>query len=206
MRKQLIPPKLAWPEIWSRAEVFRETYVTPIELIPVPIEEIIEFKLRVEIRPVLGLKNSAGTEGLLLNDLKAILVDKDGYFDIRFENRLRFTLAHEVGHLMLHATEIQQMKFRNQKDYIEHRLGLDEECLDWFERQASEFAGRLLVPKVPLLAAIESEKDRIQLYRESSENCDEDLLLRSISRAICNPFGVSDKVIQRRIRSEKISF
>ena len=37
------PKKLKWETIREKAEEIRKEFVTPIELIPVPIEEIIEF-------------------------------------------------------------------------------------------------------------------------------------------------------------------
>ncbi len=48
-------------------------------------------------------------------DLNNIIIDHDFYMDQRFENRLRFTYAHEVGHLILHKDEIQQCQFRTSR-------------------------------------------------------------------------------------------
>ena len=41
-------------------------------------------------------------EALLVGDLKTIAVDRDVFMDPRAENRLRFSVAHELGHLILH--------------------------------------------------------------------------------------------------------
>ncbi|HNY02869.1 MAG TPA: ImmA/IrrE family metallo-endopeptidase [Bacteroidales bacterium] len=205
MNANLVPERLTWPAIWYKAEEFRQRYVDPVDTIPLPIEKIIETKMGLEIRPIVGMK-SAGIEALLLNDLRSIIVDNDAYLDERLENRFRFTLAHELGHLMLHPDITKGLRYRTIRDYINHRLGQNTEDLDWFERQASEFAGRLLVPRVQLDNFLQLERDRIEIYLKSPYGSNVEMLQVSLSRILCDKFGVSDKVIQRRFISEKIRF
>ena len=57
-------------------------------------------------------------DGFLTKDLKYIFIDEDIYYDQRNENRLRFTFAHEIGHLVLHKKEIQNFEFRTEEDWI----------------------------------------------------------------------------------------
>ena len=52
---------------------------------------------------------------LLMGDLKSILVDKRGFMSPRLEYRLRFSVAHEIGHLILHR-EICVGVYRNLKN------------------------------------------------------------------------------------------
>ena len=63
--------------------------------IPVLLEEIIEFNLGLEIRPVRGLKVRFGYEGAISHDRMTILVDEEAM--LRFLNRYHFTLAHEIS-------------------------------------------------------------------------------------------------------------
>ncbi|MCK4272702.1 hypothetical protein KAX22_08635, partial [bacterium] len=49
------PRKLLWEEIREKAEEFRRKYVNPPNLIPVPIEEILEFDLGIIPWPKKGL-------------------------------------------------------------------------------------------------------------------------------------------------------
>jgi len=107
---------------------------------------------------------------------------------------------------MLHPEQTKGMKYRTIRDYINHRLGQDPDDLDWFERQASEFAGRLLVPIPQLKEFLEQERDRIEIYRDSPYGSNEEMLFTALSRVICDKFGVSAKVIYRRFISEKIRF
>jgi Zn-dependent peptidase ImmA (M78 family) len=142
----LKPKRLRWEEIRQRAEGFREEYVDPPDTIPVPVEEILEFDLGIIPLPKKGLLQEIDVDGFLSRDLKYLIVDADIYDDPRQENRLRFTYAHEIGHLVLHKDEIKSCEFRTEEDWIHFREDMSEEYLLWFEQQAYEFAGRLLVP------------------------------------------------------------
>lgn len=203
MKNNLVPKRLSRPDIWEAAEDFRRKYVDPVDTIPVPMEEIIEFKLGLTMIPLQRLKSLGDIEGFLSCNLKTIYVDADTYNDPRYENRLRFTFAHEVGHLVLHAEEIKKMRYRNSEDWIKHNIGNETDTIDWFEKQAKQFAGRLLVPKNTLIDHIEQHREKIDSFRETYTN-NEDLLIDTVSRSICKPFGVSFEVIKRRIFYEKI--
>ncbi len=94
------PRKLKWDEIREQAEDFRQKFVHPADLVPVPIEEIIEFDLQLNIWPIENLLQTIDIDGFLSQDLQTIFVDKTIYMDSRYNRRLRFTYAHEIGHLV----------------------------------------------------------------------------------------------------------
>ena len=81
---------------------------------------------------------------------------------------------------------------------------MSEDDLFWFEQQAYEFAGRLLVPKKRLIEELENQRSKIDQFRALAESDDEELLIRAVSRIICDKFEVSDSVIFKRIKYEKI--
>ena len=81
---------------------------------------------------------------------------------------------------------------------------MSEDDLLWFEQQAYEFAGRLLVPVEQLKLELEFNSDNIKKFMDSFGKNGEDLLLQAISRIVCSKFGVSEGVILRRIRTENI--
>jgi len=120
------------------------------------------------------------------------------------ESRLRFTFAHEVGHLVLHKEKIQQCDFRIEDDWIHFREDFLEEDLFWFEQQAYEFAGRLLVPRQELIKELKKHQNKIHKFQSLINNEEDDILIQAISRVICDKFGVSHGVIYRRIRNERI--
>lgn len=96
-------PKLKWEFIRQKAEEFRRNYVKPIDLVPIPIIEIVEFELGIQPIPKAGLKRCIDIDGFLTRDLKNICVDLDVYEDERQINRLRFTYAHEIGHMYIRS-------------------------------------------------------------------------------------------------------
>lgn len=197
------PPRLRWNFIRQKAEEFRNSFVNPVDKIPVPIIEILELDLNIKPIPKKGLMERIDIDGFLTKDLKHICVDNGIYMDPRRENRLRFTYAHEAGHLILHEKEIKQTDFRTPEDWIRFREDFLEDDLNWFESQAYEFAGRLLVPKERLIEEIKKLKDKIKEFKSLAGN-EKERLIDAISGVICNKFKVSRGVIQRRIRIEKL--
>jgi len=148
---------------------------------------------------------SIDVDAFLSNDLKSIYVDQDMYFDDRYLNRLRFTFAHEVGHFILHEKEIRQCQFRTEEDWLHFREDMQEDDLFFFEQQANEFAGRLLVPIEALNQSIEKLKNKIDQYRKAIGDENSDLLKEVVSKIICTEFKVSEGVILRRLRKEDIN-
>lgn len=196
-------PRLRWDFIREKTEEFRRRFVDPVDMIPVPIIEIVELKLHIEPIPIYGLMERIDIDGFLTRDLKNICIDNDIYMDPRKENRLRFTYAHEVGHLILHENEIKQTDFRTAEDWIHFREDFLEEDLNWFESQAYEFAGRLLVPKERLIGEIQKLREKIIEFKVLAGD-EEENLIEAISGVICDKFKVSRDVIQKRIRKENI--
>lgn len=197
------PPRLTWEYVREKAEEFRQGYVNPIDIIPVPIIEIVEFNLRLYPIPIHGLLEENDVDGFLTKDLKNICIDKNIYENPRKENRLRFTYAHEVGHYILHKKELQLCRFRTPGEWKRFRDDFDEEGLYWFEQQAYEFAGRLLVPLETLKKEIGGLGQKIKEYRGLGGG-NEDKITHAVARSICRKFLVSEEVVARRIKSEKI--
>ena len=207
MNNNLNPRRLSREEIWKIVEEFRAKYVTPIDEVPVPIDEIIELKLNLTIIPTDGLVGITDIEGFLSNDLKHIYIDNNTFSQDKFANRVRFTLAHEVGHYILHPEQIKQLTLGNIEDWIEFNLRMnDNPNLEWFEWQAMEFAGRLLVPRDVLIQTIEEQREKIDLARENLPDHNDDQILLYLSNMICKKFGVSHQVIKNRVYSERINF
>lgn len=197
--------KMTWSEIRQKAEEFRNEYVKPVNRVPVPIDEIVEIDLGITPWPIPGMLEKIDIDGFISKDLKNIFIDNRIYSDTRFENRLRFTYAEEVGHLVLHKEEIENCEFRTEQDWIKFREDMPEEELSWFEFQAKEFAGRLLVPKAELIHQIQNNEAKIHDFRKVYDDHNhDDLLITTLSRVICSEFGVSEYVIDKRIKREKI--
>ena len=210
--QEIKPKRLTWNKIRSIVEDFRNEYIDPVDTIPVPIHKLIEFKLGLEIQPIYGLKDKADTEGFLQSNLTTISVDSKTYLDDRYKFRLNFTLAHEIGHLIMHADQYRKLNFASEKEFIEFQQSVDEESLEWFEKQANEFAGRLLVPIDNLRKLVAAEENYCKQFTEKLKNGDEELsdkeiesfVIDALASRIYKRFEVSKEVVKRRIRTENL--
>lgn len=193
-------------EIRDEAEKFRKNYWTE-NLIPVNIEKIFESKLGMNIEPLHFISDSMHIDAYLKPDFSGIVVDYDQYMDNenRYENRLRFSFAHEIGHFILHKYIYDNFVIYNSKEYYNFITNAPVNEYKSFEWQANEFAGRLLVPPVKL----KSELDNIFIKFEENDlteilKNDPDYILERITPKLSKPFGVSEKVIQRRVKEENL--
>jgi len=134
-------PFLDNDEIRRKADEFRKEYWG--DRIPVDIELIVERNLRLTIIPVANLFSEAHTEAYLSGDLREIAYDP-----ARPEPRIRFSIAHEVGHYVLHGEIIKQLRTSSYDEWKRIQLDLPDGLWGRAEYQAREFAGRLLVPLV----------------------------------------------------------
>jgi Zn-dependent peptidase ImmA (M78 family) len=199
------PPYLKFDFIREKAEDFRKNYIDPVGLVPVPITEIVEFGLKLKVITIPGMLAAIDIDGFLTNDLKAICIDTDMYMNRRCENRQRFTFAHEIGHLILHAAEIKKCRFRTPEAWKHFHEDFNKEDLDWFEQQAREFGGRLLVPISDLESKIRAYLPEIKEYHKKTGPDKAELIKDAISRLICTAFQVSPDVILIRIERERLN-
>jgi hypothetical protein len=138
-------PFIEQQEIWRQADGFRSRVWLSNE-IPIGVVEIVEFELDLEIRPISRLKEDNDIDALLLGNWKTIVVDQLQYMDERYANRLRFSMAHELGHYVLHQAVFQQMPRGSVREWVEFMRDMPEKEYSFLEYHAYEFAGRFLVP------------------------------------------------------------
>jgi hypothetical protein len=138
-------PFLSKEICWAAADQFRERYC-PQNEIPIDVLALVEFELNLEIRTITGLKEDADVDALLLGDWKTLILDQQQFLDDRFTNRLRFSIAHELGHFALHKEVFQSIPRKNADEWISFMLEMPEKEYGLLEFHANEFAGRLLVP------------------------------------------------------------
>lgn len=151
-----------------------------------------------------GLREQLDIEALLLGDLHAILVDRHAFMSPRFEYRLRFSVAHEIGHFILHRDIYGGMKHATAKEWFDYISAIPEVDYGWVEWQAYEFAGRLLVPPEPLREAFQAAIQSAQAAGYSDWLAADEAALDYIATRIAPKFGVSAEVIAKRLRVEKL--
>jgi hypothetical protein len=198
--------KCPWIEkeaLWQQVEEIRAQY-WPEGAVPVDTEAIVEFSLKLDIEPIHDLQSQLDMDAYLKVDRSGIVVDYDCYMNTKFANRMRFSFAHELGHYFLHSDIYAQLDIKTPEDWKEFTSNLPESEYANFEWQANEFAGRLLVPYdtlksevVKLYEIIEKESD-LKDYL----NRDQDAVLSRVAPSLRRKFGVSEAVIETRVRRE----
>lgn len=151
--------------------ILKENFITSA---PVPIEELIEFH-------GLGLILSDFSDG----EISGVIDLKKRYLYINSLDsppRRRFTIAHELGHWVLHQPELST----NQELAVLYRRPIGREENDRIEQEANCFAANLLVPEGLLRDVIHSKKS------ESFEG--------SRNAYLAKIFNVSESVIGYRIK------
>jgi hypothetical protein len=142
-------------EIEQKANEILNSYYNNGEIsLPIDIESIIEteLKLRLYIEP--GLTNQFTGEAYLTIDAKRISVDEDLFSNNRRRSRLNFSLAHEIGHYVLHRDLFSMVN--SVEDYLKEIKKVDDKTYEIIEKEADIFAGFFLMPRIVLDAYIES--------------------------------------------------
>ncbi len=132
-------------------------------------------------------------------DKKTIIIDKDIYMHNN-SNKLRFLLAHEIGHLILHNALLDIFRFDNVNFWIEFHRSADQQQYEYLEGHANEFAGRLLVPYERLLQEVKQALKRVPA--QMTMNIEE--IIPFLAPSICKVFEVSDQVLEVRLSRENI--
>lgn len=170
--------------------------------IPIPIEEIVEFQMGLNIVPVPDMLNNFDVDGFTSSDLSNIYVDEFIYSNR--PGRYRFTLAHEVGHIILHKEIYLKANFRNIKEWKDFINSIPEKDHGWLESHAYSFGGLVLVPREHLIKRTEFYVNRIQEENISlQENWD--VAWDSIAAELAKYFEVSHEVIEKRLNKDKDS-
>ena len=118
------------------------------EQIPVDVEKLVDVILKINVIPIPSLYRSYEIDAFISNDFKKIYVDE--YLYINLESQYRFTLAHELGHMVLHQSFYRQYGIKDIASYHRYINSITEDEYTLLETQANNFAGLFLVPPGPL--------------------------------------------------------
>lgn len=190
-------------KIWGQVEEFRAKYESTRDgHLPVDVFSLVEIDLRLNIIPFPGLTERFKVWAALRADFSGIYVDQETHYDLEAGEewklkRLRFSLAHELGHFVLHRKLPQEKHFSGLTEFANWTRSYEGKR-DRIEREADEFAGRLLVPL-----------DRLTQYYDdfmSSEfAASVHLTLKArelFAEHVANKFGVNRQVIEIRLDRE----
>lgn len=191
-------PRLSNEEIRRRADEFRQQHWG--EKIPVDVELIAERQLGLTIIPIANLRHTAHTEAFLSGDLNELVYDP-ALPDVR----VRFSIAHELGHYLLHREVISKLRSSSYEAWKEMQQEIPQALWSRAEYQAYEFAGRLLVPPQILIGELRKLKPLVELARKQMPDLTADDVKEHLATKVSRAFYVSYDVIMKRLDAEGIS-
>jgi len=169
---------------------------------PIPIEVLAfaEFDLHLDFdfAPIGHLNQDA----FLRPNLTGILFQEATFKDAGYQDRLRFSAAHELGHLFLHGNIYGALNFTTVKQWISFITAIPASQYAWIECQADEFAGQFLMPTQELSVALDETINEAE--KEGIFGLGKEEVLEFCCRAMRPDFRVSFQAMQTRIRKSKM--
>lgn len=137
------PRSITKPFVVSSANSFlNDNY--PNKELPIPIEDIVEINLGIRLILMQNLVKDFGVNAFINTKFDSIVVDE--YIFSKQPERTRFTIAEEIGHLVLHKEWYSVNGPKSFDTYFDWQESLDQQLFEYIERQAKTFAGLVLAP------------------------------------------------------------
>lgn len=191
--------------VWDSVEKFRDKYFAgKSNLLPVDVLTLAEIELGLNVIPFDDLFEKYGIDAALTQDFSGLYVDAESYIvwdkgPLWKQYRLRFSVAHEIGHYVLHRENVEEQRFQSFEQFYRWTRTYAGEKYS-LEQCANEFAGRLLVPRNRLEQHLSHMIEKIESvmpeWRTSAE------FLRMFASTVNNRYGVNAKVIEVRLERE----
>ena len=167
------------------------------DLFPVPIDKILELKLGYSIIPIPRLKKDLDIDSFITKD-KELYIDEEIYM-AENNQRYRFSLAHELGHITLHETLFKHINAID--DFVLFYKTTPDYILGKLESQSDRFASFFLCPYKYIDIAIRNFV--IKPYADSGiKNINKDKTKEAVEyqiAKIANYFNVSSKAMMVRM-------
>ena len=168
--------------------------------------------MRVDIIPVPNLREAiGGIEAVHVAGVPSVYVDEE--YAETYESRYRFTLAHELGHIVLHTEYLaplvrailDQGPSPTSEELRAFNSGLSPAVRFSCDYQANRFAGCLLMPECHLRnhykGLLPAIQERVGLARSHVKSTDE--MRRQVAYYVANElhraFDVSTDALERQL-------
>ena len=157
---------------------------------PIDVEKLCD-SMDIGVIFIPGLRKQINVEAYITSDFRTVVADEK--CAVENEARYRFSVAHELGHMVLHGDY-----YPSNIDSIESYLqNLSEYRNSVAERQADQFAASLLVPRDELCKKMkEYFGDDIASGVSGKGQPEKEKMYSDLMRT----FGVSNMVMARRIQ------
>jgi Zn-dependent peptidase ImmA (M78 family) len=190
-KSEFIVPHLTTRDIDEKIEdIFSEHY--PAKTIPIDIERILDFGLHISYIPIPNLYNNHGFESFVDSKFTKIYIDE--YKFDKYPERTRLTLAHELGHLILHKDFYKQNQVNKTDDYIRVENLISGKGSQILESQAFIFAYNILMPKDIF---IRQAKTYLKTFGNLEDTHPKDLI--SVAKKLRTDFKMSASATMIRI-------
>ncbi len=171
--------------------------------IPIDIEHILEVKLGIFIVPLIGLQDQISFDSFISSDWKYVYVDNKRYMSDNYYQRIRFSLAHELGHFILHKEIFELLDIGTMEDYYSFYREVPNDQYSFLEAQANKFAGYLLIPREALeqsrMACL--VRARKKIIGTSLEGIDDAALMDVVTGELAEIFNVSSLAMEIGLKS-----
>lgn len=174
----------------------------PKRRFPVPVDEIAEESYGIHLVPLTGLEELIEAHGFITSDFREILIDR-GVWDCPVQHRFLSTIAHELGHLLMHAGVYKNLRFATLDEYLDFRRNVAPGDLLWLEVHANWFMGRVLAPTSEIKQFYEERIEECSRRGLNTEPLDQ-AVVEFIVRAMAQRFHVSQKMMRVRLRQERL--
>lgn len=188
------PTGLTLADVNRQANEFLQKF-NPSGILPVPIEEIVELQMHIALVVIPGIKDLLGIDAFISSDFSQITIDEYAYEN--YTERTKFSIAHEIGHLIMHAEWYKNHGPKNLDDYQTFHERISTETYKYLETQANTFAGLVLVPTTPLTTLLRTKLGRNPENEELS-------ILLPIFQELLEVFNVSGEMLLYRMQKEKL--
>lgn len=160
---------------------------------PVPIEEILDVQMHIDIIPVENLRNRFDIDAYTSCDLTSIYIDARDYYGQT--NRFRFSLAHEAAHIILHRDFIATKQCATVGDWKSAVAALSDDQYIRLEHQANVVAGGIMAPRKLLIARYRLHEAQLRKAYPALHSWE---LRGQIEANLSRDFRISTEAIHRR--------
>ena len=170
-------------------------------MIPVPIDEIVELGLGLDLIATQNLTKDSGVPGFISRDLTTITVDL-GVFEKR-PFLCRKIIAHELAHSLLHRDFYSNISYSDVSGWLGVIRSISNTDLERLEWQADALGSLICVPKKELGRHVKTALQRATLNKEFNINkVNSKMLAKYIGSSLDKIFEVPAEVIVWRIEMD----
>jgi len=171
------------------------------------VDEAIELGLGMDISPESGLYSKYDVDAFTTGDFRRIVID-DSLMG-RSYGRYRFTLAHEVGHYVLHKDILKTTDINTVNDWIEFHRSLNDADHKEMERQCDIFASHLLMPIAKINPFLDEKFTQMKTDIDHLRGCGvpmdgingiKSYMQNKLAREISSSFDVSVEAAEIRVK------